>query len=702
MANEYVLPYTAEQIEQKLGESSSGGGTSGGGIIGDDLHIKGEIVVSDTNINDPDFIGEYTDITKNSLTIDSVTGGTAYIGQNDYEGEIHLSNKDAEDPFVITSTGVSCENPTTKDSWKRWLGISGNNSTPEIKPNFADNSWETIAWVAKNDDPSKYWKIGDYKLLEFPEVLVDHYVTYRSYGTHTNREYAEQDLPKLHSLSNSNLVVGSVEVVDSEKLWNKFNSLELSKLGDSSSCNSYEIKLRRNQNADKILFVVRTAESTYDSSLNTGSSKNVSNDIILADIFDTTGKKAEQLLLEEYGIDLKFNGAYDGTGNYVTNYDFIVLHKGDIKIEKRSYPVMIVDMNKDNISDPYDYGKSKAGLTMCVGITRGATDNAPPYDYVKALRPNVFDVCFFKNKAGEVLQLPYITDDGAKTYSPYRWCGSEYSTYYHTQSWEETKMREVLQHLFDSTDISDYVVPVEKMTATGLVKPEYNYVPRVYTQDKVFLPSEYELNGKRVYTNIYDELSATKQYAIVDEGETYEFFNRGYSRFFWNEEFLKLDTDRLYLWTRSKSKAATNADIDKANGACYLECRGNTFMLDYLNLKVNLFDFYTDNISVPVRLLKAENPLGVYEIYYESYDETNDMEHISIMKDGKKLFSGDSFQLQGYNIGVNLENWQYVSRDYKIGDLLGSFSVKTGTVAYEPRSGLHNLDPGNILPMFCL
>lgn len=34
---------------------------------------------------------------------------------------------------------------------------------PTIDSHFANNDWETIAWVAKHDNPANYWKVGDYK-----------------------------------------------------------------------------------------------------------------------------------------------------------------------------------------------------------------------------------------------------------------------------------------------------------------------------------------------------------------------------------------------------------------------------------------------------------------------------------------------------------------------------------------------------------
>ena len=85
---------------------------------------------------------------------------------------------------------------------------------PIIDPIFANNSWETIAWVAKNDDPSKYWKVGDYKMLEIP-YKTGAYLTYRKYPSYTGTTF-EWDLPILTALDGSG-TVGSIEIVDIPK-----------------------------------------------------------------------------------------------------------------------------------------------------------------------------------------------------------------------------------------------------------------------------------------------------------------------------------------------------------------------------------------------------------------------------------------------------------------------------------------------------
>ncbi len=41
-----------------------------------------------------------------------------------------------------------------------------------VDPIFANNSWEKIANVAKYDDPSKYWKVGDYKDIEMRSLSI--------------------------------------------------------------------------------------------------------------------------------------------------------------------------------------------------------------------------------------------------------------------------------------------------------------------------------------------------------------------------------------------------------------------------------------------------------------------------------------------------------------------------------------------------
>ena len=158
-----------------------------------------------------------------------------------------------------------------------------------------------------------------------------------------------------------------------------------------------------------------------------------------------------------------------------------MIHK-TITFPDQEYPIMILDINKDNAYSPMDYGKLKAGLTLGVGITREVADKAPPTNYKDALQHNVYDRAFFPTKNG-YRQFPYITEDGMHVLSPYKFCNDK-----QTQNWKQTQMRSALQEMFSATEIADLIVPVEKITAEGVVKPAYNYMPRIYTEDKVFLP----------------------------------------------------------------------------------------------------------------------------------------------------------------------------------------------------------------------
>lgn len=63
--------------------------------------------------------------------------------------EVYLDNEFGEWKRIIDS-----------DNIKEYLN---NADKPEINPIFADNDWDVISWVCRNDDPSKYWKVGDMK-----------------------------------------------------------------------------------------------------------------------------------------------------------------------------------------------------------------------------------------------------------------------------------------------------------------------------------------------------------------------------------------------------------------------------------------------------------------------------------------------------------------------------------------------------------
>ncbi len=55
--------------------------------------------------------------------------------------------------------------------WTNYVCPSDHDSplpSKDIDPVFANNSWEDIAIVARYKDPSRYWKVGDYKEIDMP------------------------------------------------------------------------------------------------------------------------------------------------------------------------------------------------------------------------------------------------------------------------------------------------------------------------------------------------------------------------------------------------------------------------------------------------------------------------------------------------------------------------------------------------------
>lgn len=204
---------------------------------------------------------------------------------------------------------------------------------------------------------------------------------------------------------------------------------------------------------------------------------------------------------------------------------------------------MIVGFNHDNVVDPYSYGKSKAGITLTLGYSRAAVEDAPPHDWetnknnlLLYTRFEQFDACI----DGNTIASPYFNNSDTNKLN-----------------WEECQFREALQHLFDGSEVYPYLVEVEKRTATGSYNSNLNYYPSIFTNDKVSLFSEYEING--ILAN-----------ACAIEGEQYEFFKRGNSRFFWDAAFANKHKHQIPCWSRSplKIEASKANDVLSYKGAC--------------------------------------------------------------------------------------------------------------------------------------
>lgn len=519
-------------------------------------------------------------------------------------------NYDTPDEFCITANGeysIVTGSDSMKQAWQKFLDI--NSTKPTIDPVFANNSWETIKWVAQNDDPSKYWSVGDYKMLDFPGFTRGDYLTYRQYSNSTATTYT-WSLPKLtrtDSGASGAYSQGTIEVIDIPKFISKIKSFNIESIFQvgSEEYNAIECQFTCNGDADstddkkRILVQVRPVDGRNGKSTIAAGFK------IVDRVTTSTSQSAIEKILENYGIEIKLNDDYDNSG-YRTRYAFLTVCLGSEVIPARQYPIMWVDSHKDKVVTPADYGKSKAGLTLCLGVTRSCVEACPPYNYTDALKNNIYDLCFYVDGDGKVQQMPYISDDGKYIKSPYIYCASnpisEDENTIQTQTWSETQFRKSLQQLLDATELADMIVPVKKTTAYKLFRPNFNYLPAEITYDKVFLPSEHELNGQRFYyTGSYldkdTEPSSSVTCGIGEEGDTYEFFHQGASRFFWNKDFLEdFSVKGINLFTRSKARQNTDKSLEASSDCCYLYSRGNTFK--NAGLKYTGGEISSGNISI--------------------------------------------------------------------------------------------------------
>jgi hypothetical protein len=133
--------------------------------------------------------------------------------------------------------------------------------------------------------------------------------------------------------------------------------------------------------------------------------------------------------------------------------------------------------------------------------------------------------------------------------------------------WKDSAVREVLQRIFQGTDVDDLIVPVKKVTSK-FCNENNGYENWEVTADKAFLLSETELYGKQYLSP-----------AI--EGQIYEYYAYGASRFFWGEEILGNKQKYLggagySIWMRSSAQrdtAKANATLNNSTQVRKATCR---------------------------------------------------------------------------------------------------------------------------------
>lgn len=523
----------------------------------------------------------------------------------------------------------------------------------EIKPKFADNSWETIAWVARYDDPSKYWKVGDYKNLVYPQVTRPGYISDSTSSKNLFFQTRNGTRPTPYSL-------GTITLKYPHKLATLINSADLSGYNVESGAFRIYTYLWK-EDKIKYSFSFFAAGDTYPTKV----------------IYET--QTFEQLL---YFMGAVINKTTYGE-TYLTEENLSTYgvhtsegfkYKTKETYPAKQYPIMILGFNHDNVSNPYEYGKSKAGITFCLGITRAVTENSPPYDWDNAILPNLYESGtgqFDAANGDNTLMSPYWLGDGT--------------------NWQDTQFRIELQNLLNGTELENKIIPVEKITAAGLWQEGNNYFPKVFTDDKISLLSEYEIIG-------------TPKFSNAQEGDQYEFFKRGNSRFYWNTAMVNAETQRLYLWLRSPiNPKSFSSGVEKPldyKGGCNLQCNS----VEKAKISNTEVATIIDNTKAKNEIISLVEGYPEYRyqsifIEYSIYDDGDGgMYHLRRIyyptADDYNFASKDAIidKLNEWGIALvdsDKDAWFsiYLSRDEQVGYSQGANSGNT---------------KGSLLPIFCL
>ena len=239
-------------------------------------------------------------------------------------------------------------------------------------------------------------------------------------------------------------------------------------------------------------------------------------------------------------------------------------------------PFVIIDFDKDSVADVRTYGKRYAGLTALLGGNRLITEQYSPwisgvYEPQKGLLPDILIEETTGNYTYGMFKCP----------NRVLWNGSTYvDVTAHVNAihgegnnatgawWPQSGARHALQSIFDGAQDgfnADDVVAVEKVTSK-YYRPALGNEFHTVTEDKVWLLSETEFWGK--------------QYSSpAIEGEQYEYFKKGASKFFWGNKLLELSAEQIdstkpyNLWTRSSAQEHLN---DTKPTMSYSTCVKNT------------------------------------------------------------------------------------------------------------------------------
>jgi hypothetical protein len=564
---------------------------------------------------------------------------------------------------------------------------------------FAENDWDTIAWVSQYDDPSKYWRVGDYKSLTIPgKKCIVKPLSFNSLplffmgsGRPTPNKIAEIQIDNVETFAETladRLKNSSHSHKWGDKIYitpaimpknQKYTFCNNSKSVEFDCLPCMRISLDAFPIVDNFenVFVLGNSSARYTSIEEIQSE--FSKWGLKLVIVDTANFTLPNI--SSYGVR-----AYAPSNNIP--YQFLGDNPDDkyttITYEDKEYPCTILGFNHDDVYDTYSYGKSKAGMTLCIGVSRGnyqgdKTDR-PPYSWEPSLNTNLYESQLgqFEACLGTSLLLsPYFKGND----EPWAYDISDTTEEPHTQFYD------VLQELLDETAISGSIVKVLKMTAAGPYQPNQNYTPTILSADKISLLSENEVQGKLYY-------------AAIQEGEQYEFFKRGYSKFFWNSLITGTDPQLTLINLLSRSKVARSdvdgTDYNKAEMKLVKDCcclQNNsplTLTSTLTNSNISINSAYTFVYSTI-----KDYYLGEFEV--SSKLNANNNYDITIKKDGKQI-----------KLLSNVKSSKISSNSYGItvtgeGTIKFNITRSATSVSYNPgKSSYYEANVGVLLPIFCL
>lgn len=180
----------------------------------------------------------------------------------------------------------------------------------------------------------------------------------------------------------------------------------------------------------------------------------------------------------------------------------------------KNYPVQIIGFNHDKVANKRVYGRDRAGITLQIGVSR---------NFYGDNKPSLLDM----NIGGIMINETYYKSPNSVL--------TDYTE--GATNWTDGGYRLALQTLLDKTELAPYLVEVQKYTSQYFDSTNKWYAPML-SSDKVFLLSEYEVFGE-VFR------------APAKEGEQYELYQDGYSKFMWSKELLNGQINGARLWLRS-------------------------------------------------------------------------------------------------------------------------------------------------------